>query len=71
MVDTPNDIATHVEAESTTKVDAINLAFDAFDISVNDDVSIASADSLVTVTAAQYLDNGLIVLTTGATGAIS
>jgi hypothetical protein len=69
MVDTPNDIATHVEAESVTKVDAINAAFDAFDISVNDDVSVVSDDSLVTVTSAEFLDNGLIVLTSGATGA--
>lgn len=64
MVDTPNDIATHVEAESTTKVDEINAAFDAFDISINDDVAVVTtAGGTVTVTAADYLDNGLLELT--------
>ena len=36
MVNTPNNIATHVEPESITKVDAINLALDRFDLSNND-----------------------------------
>jgi len=64
MVDTPNDIATHVVAESTTKVDAINAAFDAFDISINDDVAIVTtAGGTVTVTATDFLDNGLLELT--------
>lgn len=70
MVDTPNGIATHVEPESITKVDAINLALDRFDLSNNDpeDVS-TTAGGTITLTDTQIKENILIRLTGTPAGA--
>lgn len=70
MPNTPNNIATHVEPESTTKVDAINLAFDRFDLSNNDPEDVVTtAGGTITLTDTQIKENQLIRLTGSPAGA--
>lgn len=72
MVDTPNNIATHIENDAIDKETSINTAMDQFDISNNDTADVdCSAGGTITVTATDYRGNIHLRLTGSPAGAFN